>query len=123
MIALVQEEMGKLHTSEGDILLTAEERADLRAAAMNDGPDKRKLVPRKLGRSGLVKTSTRWPGVFSGISGGGKNSQTGRGEKPFPTGRRRLLGKFCGSLKERYLALFLRLKIASPSLKSPMGAG
>ena len=57
-----EEEMGKLHTFEGDILLTAEERADLRAAAMNDGPDKRKLVPRKLGRSGLVKTRTRWPG-------------------------------------------------------------
>ena len=47
-----EEEMGKLHTFEGNILLTAEEQAHLRAAAMNDGPEKSKLGQRKLGQSG-----------------------------------------------------------------------
>ena len=54
--------MGRYHSFEGDILLTAREEALLRASAMNDGPLERK--PRTImggGRSGMRHERFRWP--------------------------------------------------------------
>ena len=48
---------------EGDILLTKQEEDQLRAAAMNDGPEERAPSLRGRGaRSGLKNSRTRWPG-------------------------------------------------------------
>ena len=48
---------------EGDILLTKQEEDQLRAAAMNDGPEERAPSLRGRGsRSGLKSSRTRWPG-------------------------------------------------------------
>ena len=88
-----EDKMGKLHTFEGDILLTAKERAQFSAAAMNDGPEKRKLDPRKLGRSGLVKTSARWPGRVLRYQWWREKLSNGEGRETFSDGEKEIVRK------------------------------
>ena len=56
------EELDEYESFEGDMMLTASQKRELNAAALNDGPIERKFIPILSRRSGLRDVTKMWPG-------------------------------------------------------------
>ena len=56
------EELDEYESFEGDMMLTASQKRELNAAALNDGPIERKFIPILSRRSGLRDVTKLWPG-------------------------------------------------------------